>query len=80
MQEDEREDEDDRLRDFAAEASRREAEEHVAGPGPQFRKDVEVDEADILELPVEGVYDLELGLGPAICLALVIDLLRHFVF
>lgn len=80
MQEDEREDEDDRLRDLAAEAGRCEAEEHVAGPGPQFRKDVEVDKTDILELPVEGVDDLELGLGPTVCLALVIDFLRHFIF
>lgn len=67
------------MRDLPAEASGGEAEEQAAGPGPQFREDVEVDEADVLDLSVEGVDHLELGLGPAVCLALVVHLLRHLI-
>jgi hypothetical protein len=79
VQDDEGQDEDDGLRDLAGEASRCEAEEQVAGPGPQFREDVEVDEADILQLTVERVDHLKLGLGPAVSLALVVDILRHVI-
>ncbi len=76
LDDDEGEDEDDGLRNLAAEPDGREAEEQVARPCPQLGQHVALDEGQVLDLAPEAVDELELGLGPAIGLALVEHLVR----
>lgn len=68
-------DEDNGVTDFTSEAFGSESEQEVTRPGPELRKDVEVDEGDVLKLAVETVDNAELGLGAAVGLGLVEDLL-----
>lgn len=79
VEEHEGEDEDDGLRDLAAEPLGREAGQQAAGPLPHLGEHVEVDEGDILDLAPQAVDEGEAGLGAAVGLALVVDLLRDLL-
>ena len=63
------------MADFTGEARGSELEQEVTGPRPKLGTDVEVDEGDILDLAPKTVDNLELGLGAAVGLGLVEDLL-----
>ena len=58
------------MADLAGEAGGCEAQEDVAGEGPQLGEDVEVDEGEVLDLVPETLDDLEPGLCAAVGLRL----------
>ena len=68
LDEEKSQDEDNGVGYFAGETRGCKAEEQVASPGPQFRENVVVNECDVLDLAVDTVEELELGLGAAISL------------
>lgn len=75
----EAQDEDNRMADFAGEPRRRPLEQQVAGPAPQLRKHIEVNECNVLDLRPQAIDDLELGFRATICLRLVENFLGDFL-
>lgn len=71
----ETQDEDNRMANLASEARGRPPQHQVARPRPQLRQDIKLDKGDILDLAPQAVEDLKLGLGAAVGLGLVKDLL-----
>ena len=62
----ERENEDDRVADFAGESIRGPVEHEGTGEGPELGEDVVVDEGEVLGLVPEAVKQRENGLGAAV--------------
>lgn len=75
----ESQDEYDSMADLSSEARRSPLEKKITSPGPQFRKDIEVHESEILNLRVETVDDFKLCLGATVGLRLVEHFLGDFL-
>lgn len=65
------EDEDDGVGDFAGEARGRPFQQQVAGPGPQFWHDIELDKGEVDDLAPEAAGDGEFSFGATVGLRLV---------
>lgn len=65
------EDEDDGVGDFAGEARGRPLQQQVAGPGPQFGHDIELDKGKVDDLAPEAAGDGEFSFGATVGLGLV---------
>ena len=67
------------MANLAREARRRPLEQQITGPRPQLREHIELDKRNVLDLAPEPVEDFKLGLGAAVRLRLVKDLLRDLL-
>lgn len=75
----EAENKEDGVADFAGEPSRRPFEEQIAGPGPQLGENIELDKCHILNLGPETGDDFELSFGAPVGLGLVKGFLGYFL-
>ena len=77
LENDEAQDKNDGMRDFAGEACGSESQQEATGPRPELGEDVVLVESDVLNLTVECADHAKLGLGSSVCLLDVSETAQH---